>query len=159
MIICGSLSSNKTELLIEQYVQLINNGENPENILFITLNAYKKDKITKHIKSHFYTLNPQVQTFLGVCYNAVLKHQTELEEKMPNSINKEFTLCGLEVSQNLLLESVKEIGFKDYISKINLVHQLLRRHSLIVNNNLSESEVDEKSRILNEAFALEAKKR
>jgi len=158
MIILGSLNSNKTALLIERYVQLINSGVNPENILFLTLNAYKKERVIKTIKSYCFNINPNIQTFLGLCYNSVLKNKEILEEKMPLSDKKDFTMCGLEVSQNLFLEAVREVGFKDYNSKINLVHQLLRRHSLIVSNNLSESEVDEKSRILNEAFALEAKK-
>ena len=77
---------------------------------------------------------------------------------MPKSLKEEFTLCGLEASQHLLLDAVKKVGFKDYNSKINLVHQLLRRHALIVNNNLSDKEVDEKSLILNEEFSQDAKK-
>lgn len=158
MIICGSLNSNKTELMIEQYVQLIKNGENPENVLFLTLNAYKKNKIIKTIKANFPQINPYVQTFLGLCYNTVLNNKELLEEKMPHSDKNEFTLCGLEVSQNLLLEAVKEVGFKDYNSKINLMHQLLRRHALIVNNNLTDKEINEKSIILNEAFSQETKK-
>ncbi len=158
MIICGSLNSNKTQLLVEHYAQLIKNGESPNNILFLTLNAYKKEKITNIIKSYCFNITPCVQTFLGLCYNSVLNNKELLKEKMPISDKKDFTMCGLEVSQNLFLEAVKEVGFKDYNSKINLIHQLLRRHALIVNNNLSEKEIEEKSRILNEAFSLEAKK-
>ena len=158
MIICGSLSSNKTELLVEQYVQLVKNGISSQNILFLTLNAHKKEKISKLIKSYLSNVNPVVQTFLGLCYNSILSNKEILEEKMPKSIKKEFTLCGLEASQNLLLQSINEVGFKDYNSKINLVHQLLRRHALIVNNNLSDKDIDEKSIVLNEVFANDAKK-
>ena len=75
MIICGSLNSNKTELLIEQYVQLIKCGENPENILFITLNAYKKNKILKQIKAYYSDITPFVQTYLGLCYNFILDNK------------------------------------------------------------------------------------
>ncbi len=158
MIICGSLNSNKTELLIEQYVQLINNGECPENILFITLNSFKKEKILKSINAFYSNINPTVHTYLGLCYNAILDNENILLTQISKSKKENLTLCGLEVSQNLLLDAIKIVGFKDYNSKINLVHQLLRRHALIVNNNLSEKEIDEKSLILKEEFAQEAKK-
>lgn len=156
MIIVGSLNSNKTELLIQSYVRLIKDGADPHEILFLALNGYKKEKISAAIKAFLPTLTPNVQTFLGLCYNTVLNHQDELAKLLPAS-NKPFTLCGLEVSQNLLFNAVKQVGFKDYNSKINLMHQLLRRHALIVGNNLSEYEIEQKSAILNEVFSEDAK--
>ncbi|MBQ2870888.1 ATP-dependent helicase [bacterium] len=156
MIIVGSLNSNKTQLLVEHYVQLIENGVLPEQVLFLTLNSYKKEKVSNIIKAFLSNHSPNIQTFLGLCYNSILNNKEVLEKEMPQSAKEEFTMCGLEVSQNLFLEAVSEVGFKDYNSKINLVHQLLRRHSLIVSNNLSSEDVKVRSKILNENFAAEA---
>jgi len=158
MIIAGSLHSNKTELLIQTYVRLIKDGKNPHEILFLTLNGYKKEKISSAIQAFLPQILPDVQTFLGLCYNTILKNRQELEKLLPPAENKPFTLCGLEVSQNLLFDAVKQAGFKDYNSKINLMHQLLRRHALITGNNLSDADIEEKSSILKESFAPEAKK-
>lgn len=157
MIIVGSLNSNKTELLVQRYLQLVKDGADLHEMLFLALNGNKKEKISAAIKAFFPTITPNVQTFLGLCYNTVLKHQEELSKMLSPNNNSPFTLCGLEVSQNLLFDAVKQVGFKDYNSKINLMHQLLRRHALIVGNNLSENEIEQKSAILNEGFAEEAK--
>lgn len=158
MIILGSVNSNKRELLIKEYIRLINSGLSPQSILFLTLNAYKKNLIKNQIKAFLPDIYPNVQTFLGLCYNSILENWDTIQKNITIGENKpQPLLCGLEVSQNILLDIVKKIGFKDYNSKINLVHQLLRRHALIVGNNLSQKEVDEKSIILNESFAEEAK--
>ncbi len=158
MIIVGSAKSNKTELLIKEYVSLVNQGLKPDEILVLTLNSYKRDKISSFIQAFLPALKPNVQTFLGLCYNSVLNNWDEIEKNITIGEKKETPLlCGLEVSQSLFSDAVKKAGFKDYNSKINLIHQLLRRHSLIVCNNLSDEAVAEKSAFLGEAFAEEAK--
>lgn len=158
MIIVGSSNSNRSEMLVNEYTKLLKGGANSDEILFLTLNSYKKRKIINILKPHTVEqLN--VQTFLGLCYNTVLNNWAEIEKHIHSGAHCDTpSLCGLEVSQSLLLEAVKEAGFKDYNSKINLVHQLLRRHALIVNNNLSEEDVIHKSQILNETFADDAKR-
>lgn len=50
-------------------------------------------------------------------------------------------MCGLEVSQYIFKNCIKNVEFKGYNSKINLLHQLLRRYSLIVQNALEENEI------------------
>lgn len=157
MIVVGSLNTNKTDLLIQEYIRLIKAENNPCEILFLALNGYKKEQISSAIKAFEPGIIPNVQTFLGLCYNSILKNQSALEKLLPQKTSHPFTLCGLEVSQNLLFDAVKQAGFKDYNSKINLMHQLLRRHALIVENNLSEKEIEKKSAILNETFSQEAK--
>lgn len=159
MLILGSLNSNKTELLIEKYAELVESGVKLDEIIFIALNSQKREKIKKRIK--FLLPNhekPNIQTFLGLCYNGISDCWEELQELLPQKSVRPLTLCGLEVSQNILQNCIKEAGFKDYNSKINLTHQLLRRHALIVNNNLTDEEVKKKSLMLNETFAPEAKK-
>ena len=76
MIINGSLKSNKTELLINEYISLINKGISQEQILFITLNAYKKNKVKKHIKAFLPNHAPNIQTFSGICYSHILNNSS-----------------------------------------------------------------------------------
>ena len=157
MIINGSLKSNKTELLINEYISLINKGISQEQILFITLNAYKKNKVKKYIKAFLPNHVPDIQTFSGLCYNYILNNWALLQNNINTGEKRDVPiLCGLEVSQNIFTNIINQVNFKDYNSKINLIHQLLRRHTLIVNNNLTDEEIKNKSEILNEAFAPEA---
>ena len=53
---------------------------------------------------------------------------------------------------------MNEIPFKGYNSKKSLLHQIFRRYSLIVQNNLTDEEVEWRSRILGESFSEDAKK-
>ena len=120
MIILGSVNSNKRELLIKEYIRLINSGLSPQSILFLTLNAYKKNLIKNQIKAFLPDIYPNVQTFLGLCYNSILENWDTIQKNITIGENKpQPLLCGLEVSQNILLDVVKKIGFKDYNSKIN----------------------------------------
>ena len=50
-------------------------------------------------------------------------------------------LVGLEVSQFLLKDILKQNIVKGYNSKQSLLHQIFRRYSLIVQNNLSNDDV------------------
>ena len=61
-------------------------------------------------------------------------------------------LVGLEVSQFLLKEILKKIEVKGYNSKKSLLHQIFRRYGLIVQNNLNNDDVKERSKILKESF-------
>ena len=65
-------------------------------------------------------------------------------------------LVGLEVSQYLLKEILKKIEVKGYNSKKSLLHQIFRRYSLIVQNNLNNDDVRERSKILKESFGEDA---
>lgn len=65
-------------------------------------------------------------------------------------------LAGLEVSQFLLKDILKDVQFRGYNSRMSLLHQIFRRYSLIVQNNLSQNEVDKRAEILKEGFSDEA---
>lgn len=149
MLISG-LTKNKTNFLVHKYNELIKNGTDEDKILIITLNAYKKVMFHKNAKVH---------TFQGLCYNALLANQ-EYISALINDTNPDVApnLCGLEISQFIFKQCIKETDFSDYISKVNLLHQLFRRYSLIVQNDLSTKEVIERSKILSEEFALDAQK-
>ena len=52
---------------------------------------------------------------------------------------------------------MKEIPFKGYNSKKSLLHQIFRRYSLIVQNNLNDEEIEWRSRVLGESFSEDVK--
>ena len=161
MIIEGTISSEKTEILISKYAELLNSGIPASEILVIVQNSGLKNKF---IEKTFEKLTIpaveklQVYSFFGLVYNTVSDNWAFLENRnvydnpviLPN-------LAGLEISQFILKDILKEVPFKGYNSKQSLLHQLFRRYSLIVQNNLSEREVEERSGILKEQFADDAK--
>ena len=161
MLIKGSAISDRTDLLIKKYIELIENGVRADEILVLVQNSFKKDffinEVKKRVKINHFE-NQQIHSFYGLCYNTIKNYWPYLE----NLINSGTTvvspyLTGLEVSQIFFRQAIKEVGFKDYNSKINLIHQLFRRYSLIVNNNLTDSMIDNRSKILGEVFDKDAK--
>lgn len=161
MLIQGSAKSKRTDILIEKYAELLENGVCASEILVLTLNSFKKNifinKFKEKLNAKHYE-NPQIHTFYGLAYNAIMNNWPHIEESI--NIGEPIiipNLTGLEISQFFFKEAIKEAGFKDYNSKINLIHQLFRRNSLIVNNNLSDKDVSAKSDILGESFAPDAK--
>ena len=162
MLIQGRSDSDRTDYLIKAYINLLNKGIDASKILVLCLNSYKKSLFLNEINSKlqfFHYENPEIYTFYGLVYNTIMNNWPIIENNIkagqpciiPN-------LSGLEISQIFFKSAIKEIGFKDYNSKINLIHQLFRRYSLIVNNNLSEEEINLRSKILGEQFAEDAKK-
>ncbi len=161
MLICASLRSNKSDLLHNKYIELINNGIPPAQILALCLNAHKKQKFLNFIqnnlkKSTFGKFN--VQTFFGLCYNALSDNWVCVENSLNFGESALFpNLCGLELSRMLLSKSISKGTFQDYFSKTNLLHQLFKRIQLSVLNSLSDSDLEFKSKLLNESFFIDAK--
>ncbi len=162
LLIEGSASSDKTELLISKYANLLNSGVEASRILVLVQNSNLKNKFIKKTLEKLTVkaieqLN--VNSFFGLVYNTICDNWALLENRntydnpviLPN-------LAGMEISQYILKEILKEIPFKGYNSKKSLMHQLFRRYSLIVQNNLSDDEIEIRSKILNEAFGEDARK-
>ena len=162
MLISGDISSNKTDLLINSCVKLLNSGIKSSEILVLVQNSnLKQNFINKTLEllkiDSIEKLN--VHSFFSLVYNTINDNWAFVENINP--FNKPSILpnmTGLEVSQFLLKDILKEIPFKGYNSKKSLLHQLFRRYSLIVQNNLSDEEVEWRSRVLGESFADDAKK-
>lgn len=162
MLINATLRTNKSEILQNEYINLVNSGVNTDEILVLCLNSYKKQNFIKSVEQgvtvpHAGKYN--IQTFYGLCYNAVNDNWVSVE----NSINFGNAaiipnLCGLELSRMLLSDSISKDSFRDYFSKTNLLHQLFKRIQLSVLNNLSDEEMQRKSTVLNETFYEDAKK-
>ncbi len=159
MLYFGNLKSNKTDLLIEHYADLLNSNVSAENILVIVQNSKLKEEFLKKVypKLKIQALTKfNVYSFFGLCYNFILDYYPLLEEKI--SKGKPVIsphLCGLEASREIFKNTIEKINFKGYNSKTNLLHQLLRRQGLITLNGLSDDEVKERAKILTESFTYE----
>ena len=160
MLIYGTAKSAKTAMLAEKYAELINSGVPAEEILVLVQNSYKKSAFLDAVlsfKDILFLDSPKIYTFFGLAYAAVADNWALLEENIkigapvitPNQ-------CGLEVSELFMKSAVRETGFADYNSKINLLHQLFRRNSLIVQNALTPAEVKSRSEVLGESFGDDA---
>ena len=160
MIIEGNIASDKTDYLIQKYAQLLNDGVKSDEILVIVQNSNLKQQFTQKT---FNLLNIDsveklnIHSFFSLVYNTVTDNWAFLEEhnsyKNPSILPN---LAGLEVSQFIMKEILKDVQFKGYNSRLSLLHQMFRRYSLIVQNNLSQKDVDERAKILKEGFSDDA---
>lgn len=150
----------RTKVLVEKYTELISAGVKPSEILVLVQNSTLKkqfvDKILENIKiDAIEKLN--VHSFFSIVYNTLIENWCFIENAIPS--DKHFilpNLVGLEVSQFLLKDILKHVEVKGYNSKKSLLHQIFRRYSLIVQNHLSNEQIQERSKILKESFANDA---
>jgi hypothetical protein len=161
MLIKGDLSSDKTEILVREYARLLNSGVSAREILVLVQNSALKRKFIEQTFAQL-TIDAveglRVHSFFGLVYNAVVDNWAFLESRNPAPGAQILpNLTGLEVSQFVLKNILKEVPFEGYNSKKSLLHQLFRRYSLIVQNNLSDAEVDKRSAVLKESFAPDAR--
>ena len=155
---------------MEIFIGLIKQGISTSEILVICANKFKQKKFTEKIKEKLSESdllgfgNFQIYTFNGIVYNSILNNWPVVEDLIqkenPNSVIIP-NLSGLEAAEFLLKKIINEInetnqGFADYYPAHNLIHQLLRRYRLIVENKLTKSEIEHKSAFLKEEFAKEA---
>ncbi len=156
MLINGNLKSNKTDILIDSYAKLLNSGINADEILVIVQNSKKKNEFIKKTKEKLNIealTNLNVYTFFALVYNKISENWPLIENQIKDENAKiSPNLSGLEVSQYIFKNAIDEIQFKGYNSKVNLLHQLLRRYSLCVLNALTPEEIKEKSKILLDPF-------
>lgn len=161
MIINKILDKNNSKLIAEKCVEWLNMGVCSSDILVLTFNSFSKKNIQKNIlnlsKNNVMT-DLKINTFSGLIYNTILDNWGILENMLPSS-NTVFepNLGGMEISQYILKQIISELEVKGYNSKKSLLHQIFRRYSLIVNNNLSEDDVDKRSKVLKESFGEDAK--
>ncbi len=160
MIIDGSIASDKTKLLVEKYVSLLNSGIDASKILVLVQNSGLKNQFIEQTLE-FLNVNCfeklQVYSFSSLVYNTVNENWAFIENKNPYPNPRILpNLTGLEVSQFILKDILKKVPFIGYNSKKSLLHQLFRRYSLIVQNNLSDEDVEFRTRILEESFGDDA---
>ena len=164
MLLQGAISSEKTERLVENYAKLLNSGVDSSKILVILQNSNKKNKFIRETldKLNIDVIEKlQVYSFFGLVYNTISDNWATIENQIPDSKNTKIlpNLTGLEVSQFIMRDIIAEIKFEGYNSKKSLLHQLFRRYSLIVQNNLSDDAIKWRSdEVLKESFAPDAKR-
>ena len=160
MLINSCNYKKRLKILTSKYLKLLEKNVPSDEILVLTQNSKKKKEFIEIIKNK----HPQgsigelkIYSFSGLCYNMILDNWAIVENSIKNE-NAVISphLSGLEVSQYIFKKCVEDVEFKGYNSKINLLHQMLRRYSLITLNNLSDDEVKKRSDILAENFAPEA---
>lgn len=161
MLFCADLSTNKTDFLINAYIGLLNSGVKSSEILVLVQNSsLKQNFINKTLEKLEVNCieKLQVHSFFSLVYNTVNDNWALIENINPfNNPAILPNLAGLEVSQFILKDILHEVPFKGYNSKKSLLHQIFRRYSLIVQNNLTDEEVEWRSRVLGESFAEDAK--
>lgn len=162
MLINSANTSSRAKILQEEYFKLINSGVDPSKILVLVQNSHKKKQFLEALKEKMplgSIGNLKIYSFFGLCYNYILENWALIENSIKIDINRKISpnLCGLEVSQHIFKEAIKEVDFSGYNSKTSLLHQLLRRNSLINLNNLTNDEVDKRSYLLGESFGIQAK--
>ena len=150
----------RENLLIKRYLDLISDGVKPSEILVLVQNSNLKKQITEKILKDIKITaieKLQIHSFFSIVYNTLQENWCFIENSIPS--DKSFilpNLVGLEVSQFLLKEILRKNEVKGYNSKKSLLHQIFRRYSLIVQNNLNNDEVRERSKILKESFGEDA---
>lgn len=158
MLIQANISSNKTEFLLEKYFELLNKNISPEKILFLVPNSHKKNFVIDFCKKNKLDYSP-INTFQGLIYRTITDNWNILAEKIKIGEDREKpNLCSMELSQYIMNKCIQEVGFNDYFSKINLLHQLFRRYFLILQNDLEEEDIMYRSNILGEVWANDAQK-
>ena len=150
----------REELLVDKYVELINSGVKPTEVLVLVQNSNAKKKFSEKVLKKI-TVNAlerlNIHSFFSIVYNTINDNWCFVDNLIPSE--KAFiqpNLVGLEVSQFLLKDILKNQEVKGYNSKKSLLHQIFRRYSLIVQNNLTSEQVRERSKILKESFGDDA---
>ena len=155
-------NKSKTKVLVNEFKSFLGKGIDASKILIILQNGKAKNEF---INEFFASTNTnivekiQAYSFFGLVYNTIADNWGVLENKIPS--NKTVLLpnnCGLEPSQYILKNIINDLKFEGYNSKHSLLHQLFRRYSLIVQNNLTEEETQKRSKILKESFSEDAAK-
>ena len=157
MILNATISSDKNSIITNKYIELLDKGVDTSKILVIVQNSIQKNKFLKNIlektnKDSFEM--PLIYSFNSLIYNTILDNWAFIENSLKGSAKILPNQNGLEVTQYILKDILKNIKFKGYNSKKSLLHQIFRRYSLIVQNNLNDDDVKWRSEeVLKEGFA------
>jgi len=157
----ANIASDKTDVLSDKYSELLNSGISSSEILVLVQNSNLKNKFLEKTLSKL-KINSleklQIHSFFSLVYNTINDNWVFIENGNPFDKPTILpNLAGLEVSQFILSDILKSVQFKGYNSKKSLLHQLFRRYSLIVQNNLTDDDIQLRSNILGESFADDAK--
>ena len=114
VIIDGSVSSEKTNILIGKYASLLNSGVDASKILVLVQNSNLKNKFVngtlKKLKVDCFE-KLKVYSFFGLVYNSIIDNWAFIENGNPFKGNPKIlpNMAGLEVSQFVLKDILKRI--------------------------------------------------
>lgn len=153
-------AEKRENYLVDKYINLISDGIKPSEILVLVQNSTLKNKFIDNILKRIPITAIEKLNIFGF-YSLVRNTLADNWCFVENSINDNRTcilpnLIGLEVTNFLLKDILKKVEVKGYNSKKSLLHQILRRYSLIIQNNLKDNDVKLRSKILKESFADDA---
>ena len=134
MILNATISSDKKSALVDKYVDLMSKNVDTSKILVIVQNSIQKNKFLKEIleKSDKTTFQmPLIYSFNSLVYNTILDNWAFIENSLKGVGKILPNQNGLEVTQYILKDIIKDIKFKGYNSKKSLLHQIFRRYSLL----------------------------
>jgi len=162
MLIKGNLGAGKTTYLIKKYGELISKGVKSSEILVICQNSFLRDKFIEKLKGLGLSGGSfPVYTFSGLAYRSILNNWPLFEQIIPANYGESVVspdMVGVNITSYVLKKNIDRVDLDDYQAGQNLMHQLLRRYALISSNALSPEEVAQKSALLGETFAADAKK-
>lgn len=161
MILNATISSNKNSVLTDKYIELLEAGIDTSKILVIVQNSIQKNNFLKDIlektNKDIFRM-PLIYSFNSLIYNTILDNWAFIENSLKGTARILPNQNGLEVTQYILKDIIKDIQFKGYNSKKSLLHQIFRRYSLIVQNNLTDEDVKWRSEeVLKEGFSEDSK--
>lgn len=161
MLLNANSNTNKTDILINEYLKLLSSGVDSERILVLVQNSKKKQEFIEKVKEKSPAGNIgclKIFSFWGLIREYILENWALVENSIKDTKNIKIipSLSGLEISQKIIKDSIEEVDFSGYNSKTSLLHQLFRRISLINLNSLTNDEVEKRTKILKESFSKEA---
>ena len=160
MILNKISDKTNSKLIAQKYADIINSGVSSSEILVLTFNGISKKNIIENIlnltKNNILS-NIKIFTFNGLIHNSILENWAFIENNLSDTNTSILpNLLGLEITQYILKQILKNKDVKGYNSKKSLLHQIFKRYQIIVYNDLSEDEIEKKSKILKESFAEDA---
>ena len=160
MILNKISDKTNSKLIAQKYADIINSGVSSSEILVLTFNGISKKNIVENIlnltKNNILS-NIKIFTFNGLIHNSILENWAFIENNLSDTNTSILpNLLGLEITQYILKQILKNKDVKGYNSKKSLLHQIFKRYQIIVYNDLSEDEIEKKSKILKESFAEDA---
>ena len=160
MLINANSNTNRTEILQNKYLELLNSGIEAEKILVLVQNSKKKKEFVEKIKKkseNGFIGSLKICSFWGLIREYILENWAIVENSLKDNNAKIIPyLSGLEISQYIFKKCIEEVDFTGYNSKTSLLHQLFRRNSLINLNNLSKEEINKRDEILQQTYSNEA---
>lgn len=165
MFIDAPLGSGKTDLIAKKYSELIYSGTKTSEIIVLCNNQTNRIKLLEKIREQLIINNFEggadlrVYTFNGLVRNSITNNWVLFENLIPQNFGHTQIspeMGGMGNSLFLINKCCERANFSDYRSGLNLMHQLMRRYTLIVNNNLSKEEIKQKSHLLGETFCEDA---